>query len=58
MSEMFFSPSLQPAGNSNKLYLNTSVVKFPIHRKYNLIFNIATQEADSVMSFMRDRFLF
>lgn len=55
---MFFSPSLQPPDNPNKLYLNTSVVKFPIHRKYNLIFNIATQETASVMSFMLDRFLF
>lgn len=56
MSEMVFSPSLQPAGNSNKLYLSISVVQFPIHRKDNLIFNTATQKADSLMSFMLDRF--
>lgn len=57
MNEMVFSPSLQPAGNSNKLFLNISVAKFQIHRKYYLIFNTATQEAASLMSFMLDRFL-
>lgn len=44
--EIVFSPFPQPVINPNKLYLNTSVVKFPIGRKYNLILNITIQETD------------